>query len=84
LTREEFMEMKTSGALRFGQVPMLEVVSADGSVVQLTQSSAIIKYVGKFAGLYPVNDDLLAALIDSILDQEVDCFMGLTCSRYRG
>lgn len=80
LTYEQFVKLKHQGLLAFGQVPALAV---DNNTV-LTQSASIMRYVGKMAGLYPLNDDIKAAFIDSIVDQEIDLFMGLTVSRYRG
>lgn len=76
----EFHDLKVSGKLAFGQVPALSV--NDDTI--LTQSAAIMRYVGKLTGLYPVNDDLYAAKIDMIVDSENDLFMGLSVSRYRG
>eukprot|EP00981_Chlorochromonas_danica_P016029 scaffold15255_cov179-Ochromonas_danica.AAC.3 len=79
LSIEEYVTMKESGKLAFGQVPALQVNDSD---VFLFQSAAILRYVGKFAGLYP-EDDVQAALCDALIDQEKDMFSGLNCSRYR-
>jgi len=79
LKREEFGAMKESGKLAFGQVPALRV-GGDGTL--LVQSAAILKFVGKQGSLYPTDDDVLAARIDALLDEENDLFAGLTVSRY--
>ncbi|KAJ8599923.1 hypothetical protein CTAYLR_002867 [Chrysophaeum taylorii] len=79
--REEFLAMKTSGKLVFGQVPALEVED-----VILTQSTAILRYVAKLkaeSALYPA-DPILAARVDAICDQESDAFMGLRVAKYKG
>jgi len=76
----EFHDLKVSGKLAFGQVPALSVNDDQ----MIFQSAAIMRYVGKLAGLYPTNDDLLAAKIDMIVDCENDMFTGLAVSRYRG
>ena len=55
----EFAEIRKTTP--FGQVPTLHV---DG--VQVTQSDAITRYVGKLAGLYPT-DDFQALLCDEVL-----------------
>ena len=75
--RAEFLAMKESGELRYGQVPALFV---DG--VQVTQSSSIIRVVGKLGGLYPT-DVATAGLVDSLMDQEIDMTMGISCSNYQ-
>lgn len=77
---EEFQAMKDAGKVPYNQLPVLEV----GEGTFIGQSSAILRYVGAYAGLYPTNDHVLAAVIDSLLDQEVDMFLGLSVSRYRG
>jgi len=41
------------------------------------------RYIGKLCNLYPVDDHLMAAYIDSIVDEEIDLFTGLSASRYR-
>lgn len=55
----EFATVRTNTPL--SQVPVLEV---DG--VQVTQSSAILRYAGKRAGLYPT-DDVQALLCDEVI-----------------
>lgn len=55
----EFSEMRSS--TRFNSVPVLEI---DGA--QITQSNALSRYIGKMAGLYPV-DDLQALYCDEVL-----------------
>jgi len=77
---EQFVEMRDSGKLPYGQLPVLQV--DDG--VYLAQSSAILRYVGKYAGLYPTEDLVQAAIIDSLLDEEIDLFTGLAVTRYKG
>ena len=78
LTRDEFLAMKTSGELPYGQVPLLIV---DGKF-KIAQSAAIIRYIGKISCLYP-SDPVEAAMVDSLIDQEIDMFSGLSVSRYR-
>lgn len=111
ITRDEFIAMKESGKLPFGQVPLLELPSGEC----LSQSAAIMRYigmyyfcdiyetvcviyigclkfvwikllhayVGKKTGMYP-EDDVKACLVDGIIDEEIDLFMGLAVSRYTG
>ena len=55
----EFGEMRST--TRFNSVPVLEI---DGA--QVTQSNAMSRYVGKMAGLYPL-DDLQALYCDEVL-----------------
>jgi len=75
--RTEFMKMKESGELQFGQVPALVVGGQT-----LTQSAAILRYVGKQAGLYP-SDDVVAAQVDAIIDQETDATAGMKVTKYK-
>ena len=60
----DFAEVRKSTP--FGQVPTLHV---DG--VQVTQSDAITRYVGKLAGLYP-SDPFQALLCDEVMDAVED------------
>lgn len=62
LAPEKFGARKAAGSLPFGQLPLLSV---DGTV--MTQSSGILRYCGKVAGLYPRDDDVLALAIDEAI-----------------
>ncbi len=68
----DFAEVRKSTPL--GQVPTLHV---DG--VQVTQSDAITRYVGKLAGLYPA-DPFQALLCDEVMDvvEDANVKMGPT------
>merc|ERR1712130_451687 len=70
VTFEEFGKKKAEGAYTFGALPVLEL--EDGS--HITQSTAILRWVGKQGGLYP-QDDLLAALqVDEVMDAIEDIY----------
>ncbi|AJQ93689.1 glutathione S-transferase [Gynuella sunshinyii YC6258] len=56
----EFAELRSS--MPFNAVPVLEI---DG--VQITQSNAMSRFIGKKAGLYPV-DDVQALYCDEVLE----------------
>jgi len=60
-TREQFRELKASGELPYGQLPILEV---DGECI--AQTPAIARFCGKAAGLYP-SDPLEAARVDELI-----------------
>lgn len=81
LSVDQFQDLKNDGKLSFGQLPALDV---DFGRFILFQSAAIMRYIGRFAGLYPLDNFELAAKIDALIDEENDLFMGLSCSRYRG
>ena len=81
--RETFDKLKADGKLPFGQLPALEVSESEPLI---TQSSAIMRFLGKVSGqssLYP-SCPATAALIDGIIDEENDLTTGLSVSRYRG
>jgi glutathione S-transferase len=81
LSAEEFQAMKNDGKLGFGQLPALDI---DDGRSMIFQSAAIMRFIGRYAGLYPLDNFELGAKIDAIIDEENDLFMGLACSRYRG
>ena len=55
INRNDWKELKTSGILDFGQLPMLELENGE----TLFQTIPILTYLGKIYGLIP--DDPLAA-----------------------
>ena len=69
ITGEQLAELKESGKLEFGQVPMLE---HDGK--HLVQSWAILRYIGKLFGYYPESGED-AWKVDSTVDA-VEDFLG--------
>ena len=79
--REDFDIMVNTGKLPnnikspFRQIPVLEV---DGQVI--AQTAGIARFCGKLSGMYPKNDDILAAKIDQIIDAATDItnLVGLT------
>lgn len=70
---EEFQRVKETGQLDdgtlipFHQLPCLVV---DG--VSIAQTGGIARFCGKLSGMYPKNDDVLAAQIDQFLDMATD------------
>ena len=87
LSFDKFKEMKESGALSYGQVPCLVVTNkASGSVDKICQSASINRFIGKLAGeqYYTMVDPVKAALIDSIIDEENDMFVGIGVATYKG
>ena len=64
LSFSAFAESKSS--LPLGQLPTLDLDFGDTKKT-LTQSSAVLRYVGKLGGLYPRNDDVTSLEIDEIL-----------------
>ena len=79
--RDDFDKMVHTGKLPYGvtspfrQIPVLEV---DGQVIG--QTAGIARFCGKLGGMYPKNDDILAAKIDQIIDAATDItnLIGLT------
>tara|TARA_B100000575_G_C23090414_1_gene628630 strand:+ start:907 stop:1575 length:669 start_codon:yes stop_codon:yes gene_type:complete len=82
ISREDFLSAKKNGFtqsghyLPFRQIPVLIINN-----YSLTQTGAMSRYCGKLSGLYPKNDDLLAAKIDQIIDICTD--MTVLFSNYR-
>ena len=73
IPREEFLEARKTGFtndrdfLPFKQIPVLVI---DG--ISLSQTGAISRFCGKLSGLYPIDDDLMAAKIDQVIDMATD------------
>jgi glutathione S-transferase len=63
---EDWPKLKTSDKCFYGQMPLLEI---DGQ--PFAQSMAILRYVGRVAGLYP-DDPIEALRVDELLDCCID------------
>ena len=84
ISRDKFMAMKSSGELKFGQVPYLKSTS-NGTTVGIVQSCSILRFIGKqdkSGRLYP-SDPFICSKVDSMLDQEADIFTGISVARYK-
>lgn len=61
ISGEDFQKEISNGSLPLGQVPILVIENTDAegvvSTSTITQSSAILRYIGKKAGLYPSDDE---------------------------
>lgn len=66
LPPDRFHEQKAAGTLQFGSFPALEISTSTG-VVSATQSNAILRFVGRQAGLYPADDPVRALKVDEAL-----------------
>ena len=73
IEKDEYENFKRTGKLPnnqiapFKQLPVLEV---DGKI--FSQTGAIARYCGKLSGLYPINNDYDAALIDQVIEASQD------------
>ena len=70
---ERFREQKAAGTLPFGSLPVLDVEVPAGHV-SAAQSNAILRYAGRLAGLYPVEDPVRALKVDEALDLGEDLY----------
>jgi glutathione S-transferase len=68
-----FQKQKAAGALPFGSLPVLDVETSRGTV-STAQSNAILRFVGRRAGLYPVDDPMRALKVDEALDLGEDLY----------
>ena len=64
LSFPEFKESKST--LPLGQLPVLDL-DFDGKKKTMTQSTAMLRWIGKIGGLYPKDDDITAMEIDEII-----------------
>jgi glutathione S-transferase len=76
---DRFSALKASGELPFGSLPVLDVETARGRV-SAAQSNAILRFVGRQTGLYPIDDDVRALKVDEALDLGEDMYHLLTPS----
>ncbi len=70
---DRFQELKASGELPFGSLPVLDVMTPGGKI-SAAQSNAILRFAGRQAGLYPADDALRALKVDEALDLGEDLY----------
>ncbi len=70
---DRFQEQKAREELPFGSLPVLDVITSGGTV-SAAQSNAILRFVGRRTGLYPVDDPLRALKVDEALDLGEDLY----------
>jgi glutathione S-transferase len=90
-------QLKATGLAPFGQLPLLLAPKSGASnstdlrlgknVDVIAQCAAIMRFIGRQPagverGVYPPNDAVLQARIDSLMDQEADAFAGVRVARY--
>jgi len=77
LSYEQFQECRSAGELPFGGLPVLVVETIDGEMC-VAQSNAILRFAGRLAGLYPVDNALHALKVDEALDvgEDINCLIG--------
>ena len=82
ISREDFLSAKMNGFTKTGYyLPLRQIPVLIINNYSLTQTGAMSRYCGKLSGLYPKNDELLAAKIDQIIDICTD--MTVLFSNYR-
>ncbi len=74
---EQFHDRRAAGEFPFGGLPVLDV-ETEGGAVCAAQSNAILRFAGRLAGLYPVDDPLQALKVDEALDmgEDINCLIG--------
>ena len=70
---ERFRELKEAGELPFGSLPVLDVETSAGTV-SAAQSNAILRFIGRRIGLYPIDDPVRALKVDEALDLGEDLY----------
>ncbi|MBI1283516.1 MAG: hypothetical protein GC183_04150 [Thiobacillus sp.] len=66
LTYDQFRDGRAAGEFPFGGIPVLVIETPDGKLC-VAQSNAILRFAGRLAGLYPVDDPLQALKVDEAL-----------------
>jgi glutathione S-transferase len=70
---DRFQQQKAAGELPFGSLPVLDVETPRG-MVSAAQSNAILRFAGRRAGLYPIDDPVRALKVDEALDLGEDLY----------
>jgi glutathione S-transferase len=73
---ETFSKRRAAGEFPFGGLPVLDVETTSAMVCS-SQSNAILRFAGRLANLYPVDDLLKALKVDEVLDvgEEINLLM---------
>ncbi len=77
LTYDRFGECCAAGEFPFGAIPVLEFETGDDGRQCVAQSNAILRFAGRLAGLYPVDDPLQALKVDEVLGvvEDINCLL---------
>lgn len=68
---DSFQQQQVAGEFPFGALPVLDIETTSGKV-SAAQSNAILRFAGRLAGLYPVDDPIRALKVDEALDMAED------------
>ncbi len=76
LTSDQFHDCRAAGEFPFGGIPVLVIETSDGKLC-VAQSNAILRFAGRLAGLYPMDDPLQALKVDEALGvgEDVNCLL---------
>ena len=66
LSYDQFRDCRATGEFPFGGIPVLVIETSAGKQC-VAQSNAILRFAGRLAGLYPVDDLLQALKVDEAL-----------------
>lgn len=71
VTPDQFRDRRAADEFPFGGLPVLNIETPAGEMC-VAQSNAILRFAGRLAGLYPVEDPLQALKVDEALDMGED------------
>jgi len=76
LTVDQFHDCRTAGEFPFGGIPVLVIETSDGELC-VAQSNAILRFAGRLAGLYPLDEPLQALKVDEALGvaEDINCLL---------
>ena len=76
LTYDQFRDCRAAGEFPFGGIPVLVIETGDGKQC-VAQSNAILRFAGRLAGLYPMDDPLQALKVDEALGmgEDINCLL---------
>ena len=76
LTYDQFRDCRAAGEFPFGGIPVLVIETSDDAQC-VAQSNAILRFAGRLAGLYPMDDPLQALKVDEALGvgEDINCLL---------